>query len=265
MKTPYSRRCVSHILGPVIMASAISVCSVRAEVFFSEYVEGTGNNKALELFNYSLTNVDLSTYQIRQYNNGATTPTYTFTLSGTLEANSTYIMCNSAATSSLVNIADFSHANLNFNGNDTISLSVGSTVLDVIGQIGNNPPVGYWGSTLTNTLDHTLVRMPSIVTGDANGTDAFNPATEWIPYPVNTFSYLGSHTVDVSPVPEPGSAMLVGFGGLLVLVVRQRTSRRAGPSLEAGPAFGGPIASSNSGASCSQVSPGATVSGSVDI
>ena len=49
----------------------------------------------------------------------------------------------------------------------------------IIGQIGFDPGA-QWGSGLTSTQNNTLVRNPNITNGDANGTDAFDPAMEWI-------------------------------------------------------------------------------------
>lgn len=50
---------------------------VNAALFFSEYVEGGSNNKALEIFNDSSTIVDLSTFSVRLYNNGGSDPSST--------------------------------------------------------------------------------------------------------------------------------------------------------------------------------------------
>jgi len=41
-----------------------SPTALPTELFFSEYVEGSGNNKALEIYNGTSGSVDLSTYTI---------------------------------------------------------------------------------------------------------------------------------------------------------------------------------------------------------
>ena len=80
-------------------------------------------------------------------------------------------------------------------------LRKGSTVIDVIGQVGVDPGTE-WGTGLTSTMDNTLRRKASIQAGDTNGADAFDPATEWDGFAVDTFDGLGSHNVtpgDVAP------------------------------------------------------------------
>ncbi len=70
-----------------------------------------------------------------------------------------------------------------------------NSLVDVIGQIGTDPGT-VWGTGDNTTAEHTLVRMDTIKSGDAIGNDAFNPADEWVSYPQNTFTYIGSHTTD---------------------------------------------------------------------
>ena len=61
------------------------------DLFISEYVEGSGNNKALELYNPTNAAIDLSDYKLVRYSNGGTTP-YGVNLSGTIEAKSTFVV-----------------------------------------------------------------------------------------------------------------------------------------------------------------------------
>jgi len=57
-----------------------SASGCASELIFSEYVEGSGNNKFLEIYNGTGQDVDLADYEIRQYNNGDSSPTYTLSL-----------------------------------------------------------------------------------------------------------------------------------------------------------------------------------------
>ncbi|MBL0145034.1 MAG: hypothetical protein IPP48_03985 [Chitinophagaceae bacterium] len=52
----------------------------------------------------------------------------------------------------------------NFNGDDAIVLKNGSTVLDVIGQVGCNPG-SRWQLGSFLTLDKTLIRNPEVCVG----------------------------------------------------------------------------------------------------
>ena len=59
-----------------VSASAMSSSSTGqvepGTVFFSEYIEGSGNNKALEIYNAGSTSVDLGNCHLDRYQNGAT-------------------------------------------------------------------------------------------------------------------------------------------------------------------------------------------------
>lgn len=172
-------------------------CSAICEqetVFISEYVEGSGYNKALELRNPSAKDsFDLAANgcQLRGYMNGSTTATASFALTGTIAPSGVITICNPSATMDmLTKCRKFSSTTfMGFNGNDAIELLCGGVTLDVIGQIGNDPGTR-WGSGSTSTLDTTLRRKCVHRNGDANGADAFDPATEWVGFPIDTFSGL---------------------------------------------------------------------------
>ena len=172
------------------VAGAAQACS---QLFFSEYVEGTSNNKALEIFNGTASAVSLSGYKVELYSNGSPTPTTTANLSGSLAAGDVYVIANSAAVAAITDMADLISGVTNFNGDDAIALKYNDTIIDVIGQIGTDPGT-QWGSGLTSTLDHTLRRKLTVSAGDANGSDAFDPAAEWDGYAIDTFDGLGVHT-----------------------------------------------------------------------
>jgi len=53
-------------------------------LFFSEYIEGSSFNKAIEIYNGTGAPVDLSAYKVELYINGASSPSQSATLSGTL-------------------------------------------------------------------------------------------------------------------------------------------------------------------------------------
>jgi uncharacterized protein len=104
------------------------------------------------------------------------------------------VLAHSAAIPAILAQADQTNGAGWFNGDDAVVLTRGSTPIDVIGQIGVDPGTE-WGSGLTSTADNTLRRKPTIETGDADGSDAFDPAAEWDGFAVDTFDDLGSHTI----------------------------------------------------------------------
>ena len=57
--------------------------SANAALIISEYVEGSGYNKALEVYNLGQeVNFDAENYSLEIYSNGASTASYSVTLTG---------------------------------------------------------------------------------------------------------------------------------------------------------------------------------------
>ena len=54
-----------------------------SNLFISEYVEGSNNNKAIEIYNGTGASIDLGAFKIKIYANGNTTPSNTFSLAST--------------------------------------------------------------------------------------------------------------------------------------------------------------------------------------
>lgn len=147
-----------------------------ADLFFSEYAEGSSFNKYIEIYNPNPNSVDLSNYQIKGTNNGTTwgdNGERELSLTGTLAANSVYVICADAADQAILDKANLPLAYespVHFNGNDAIGIfgkdSSGefSVIIDVIGNL-TDPGTGKGWSvagTENATVDHTLVRKNSI-------------------------------------------------------------------------------------------------------
>ena len=155
--------------------------STTADLLISEYIEGTSNNKAVEIFNGTGAAVDLAagSYAVRLYANGTNAPSATINLTGTLANGDVFVLANPSANATILAQADQTSGSLTFNGNDPCALSKGGVNLDVVGTIGVN---------VTNLADVTKVRLSSV----AAGNTTYAPA-EWTDNAVDTFSYLGSH------------------------------------------------------------------------
>ncbi|HIP52607.1 MAG TPA: hypothetical protein EYH03_01170 [Chromatiales bacterium] len=195
----------------VFALSPLTAFSSTIDLFFSEYIEGSSNNKALEIYNPSSASVDMSAYGIDIYNNGSSSPSIHIELAGTIEPGDVFVLTHKKAIDALSAKSTQRSNKLSFNGDDAVVLARGTTILDVVGVIGEDPGK-FWGSGDTTTQDHTLVRNTSVLSGDSNVSDAFDPSTQWHGYPTNTFDFLGKH--DVSAVPLPG-ALLLMLSGLL--------------------------------------------------
>ncbi len=163
-----------------------------AELYFSEYVEGSSNNKALEIYNPDNTPVDLGSYQVQLFFNGSSSAGLSINLSGTIPAQGVFVLAHGSADASILAVANQTNSAGWFNGDDAIALVHSGSRVDVIGQIGVDPG-SEWGSGLTSTADNTLRRKQTITSGDSNGSDAFDPASEWDGFAQNTFDGLGSY------------------------------------------------------------------------
>jgi hypothetical protein len=198
------------------MSAQITDCS---ELFFSEYVEGWGQNKAIEVYNPTNATIDLSNYTIERYSNGATNSSAggITNLTGMLASGDAFVLTNGETDTSstfgycdpaLIALGDMAEPNgsyptpMHMNGNDAMVLTKNGTVIDVIGKVGEDPASGAWtddaasGFTLGTwwTMQHTLIRKQNVLSGDNNGLDLFDPSAEWDSLPVGTWGNLGSHT-----------------------------------------------------------------------
>lgn len=187
-----SRRLLSTML-PCTLALSLLAPAAQAALFFSEYVEGSSNNKAIEIFNNGDTAVDLAGYNVAMYFNGAVSASTNINLTGTLEPGGVFVLAHASATATILATADQTSSASWYNGDDAIVLRNGSTVVDRIGQVGFDPGT-QWGSGDASTADNTLRRKPGVATGDLMTATAFDPSLEWDGFAQDTFSGLGSHT-----------------------------------------------------------------------
>ena len=187
----------------MLLLSAMLAPTVQAEPFFSEYLEGGSSNKALEIYNPADTPLNLTGYSVKVYSNGATSVGKTVTLTGTIPAKGTFVLYDTGSIQAIKDKGQLAIGTGNFNGDDAIALYKDAQLLDVIGKIGERPVGGGWGSSLTSTLNKTLVRKASINQGDTDPTDAFDPAAQWEGYAQDTVTYLGSHTAEGGAPTDP--------------------------------------------------------------
>ncbi len=183
----------------VVLPLVLALGSARAaptELFFSEYIEGTSNNKALEIYNGTGAPVDLAAnnYAVQMCFNGNTTCTLNIPLTGTAAAGDVYVLAQSAAGPVILAQADQTNGAGWFNGDDVVVLLKGGTIVDSIGQLGVDPGTE-WGTGLTSTADNTLRRKTTIEAGDTTVSDVFDPAVEWDGFATDDFSGLGAHSV----------------------------------------------------------------------
>jgi predicted extracellular nuclease len=194
-----------------------------SDLFFSEYIEGSSQNKALEVYNPTPNPIDLSNYHIYRYVNGGTTPGDTLYMTGMLASGSTYNIVDpdtAVHAVALLSVADTLHTVTFFNGNDPLYLFNGTTLIDVIGEAnGSDIGAAGWVVGTGSTVNHTLRRKPTVFVGTTNWTVGI---TQWDSFAQNDFTNFGSHTmnscatagvndeqaIEISLYPNPTSGYL---------------------------------------------------------
>ena len=207
---------------PVVLTPAAASAAAPTDLFFSEYVEGSSNNKALEIYNGTGAAVDLAggAYVVQVYFNGAASPT-TIPLTESVQAGDVRVIANPSASAVILGRAQQTSGSISFNGDDAVVLRKGGAagqVLDAIGQVGFRPSPA-WGSGLTSTLDHTLRRQAGVTSGDTTVGDLFDPATEWDGYETDDVDGLGAHPglpADLAPLVSSFTAGSSGTGAVNV-------------------------------------------------
>lgn len=167
------------------------------ELLISEYVEGSSYNKAIEIANFTGAAISLNNYELRKATNGSGSWDATLNLSGTLAHGDVYVVANNRASTELKNKANLNSTSsvMSFNGNDAVALFKGNSLIDVIGNPNNSSNFG---------KDKTMQRSASINSPNTN----YN-ANEWDVYASNTFSGLGTHTVNGSAARQAETQTLL--------------------------------------------------------
>ena len=193
------------------------------DIFISEYVEGSGNNRAVEFFNPTSESIDLSAYELQRWRNGAFTVTDATQLFGTLPPLSTWVLVNGqtedvdldgggispACDPELQALADQLDnpypAPTFMNGNDALVLvKNGTTVIDIFGKPGEDPGVAWTDDAVNGftdvgdgadwlTSNHTLRRKFDVVQGITVIPMVFDTFLEWDTLGLDTWDGLGFH------------------------------------------------------------------------
>ena len=192
------------LLSVSLFVGASAFTQDCSDLFFSEYVEGWSNNKALEIYNPTYAPINLSQYMIVRYSNGSTSAAATtaIQLIGTIQPFSTYVAVidkrDPVGTGQEAPVWDSLQAKADgfycpdydvsnamyFNGNDAVVLAKGtvanignSQLVDVFGKIGEDPAAAggdfigwttdfpYVGAGVVVTADHSLIRKSSVLKG----------------------------------------------------------------------------------------------------
>ncbi len=177
------------------VVSITYTATIATDLFISEYIEGSSNNKAIEIYNGTGADVDLTAYVINTYSatDGMvpTTAKYTLDLTGTLAAGDVLVIYNSSAGAEIAAVGDVTSTITYYNGDDAVALLKNDVIIDIVGAIDVVDPGSSWPVNTGATAEYTLVRAGSVTGPNATFTEA-----EWVVYPQDTFDYLGTHMMD---------------------------------------------------------------------
>lgn len=204
----------------MIITLLASVTVSAQDLYFSEYIEGSGNSKAFEIYNPTGAEVDLGSYLVLgNFNGNPFNDTLRFPAGTMLSAGDVFVVAHESADSLVTAAADSliedpfgagtSFITV-FNGDDVRGLfKIGTsdtTLIDIIG-VDQVDPGSAWAvaGVSGGTRDHTLLRKASITSGNIDflagaGTNADD--SEWIVLEQNDFSNIGQATPPFFQ-PEP--------------------------------------------------------------
>jgi plastocyanin len=187
-------------------------------LFFSEYAEGSSDNKYFEIFNPTSDTVDLTNYAFARVSNAPTNIGIyeywnDFDSGAVILPFDVYIVADQDADSMILAQADMAFGSLS-NGDDGFALVYGINpgspmspsaggyeILDWIGDWNGDPGQGWDVAGVgAATRNHTLVRKCPIYQGDtswtnAAGTDPVN--SQWIVLSQNDWTNIGVHNACV--------------------------------------------------------------------
>ena len=197
--TTYSARVSAEDQGSNTSAQSAAVSATTTdgsnnivELFISEYVEGSGYNKAIEIANITSADIDLSAYNLKRQSGSGGAWETPLSLSGTLTSGNVFVIINASATNQiLLDRQDLSTNNttpMTFNGNDVVGLFKNDVLIDVFGVFD--------GGSQDYAKDITYRRKSSITAPNTT----FDLAGEWDSYQNNTVDGIGSHNGSTASV-----------------------------------------------------------------
>ncbi|MBT3418039.1 MAG: T9SS type A sorting domain-containing protein [Flavobacteriales bacterium] len=197
-----------------------------SELFISEYVEGPGNNNAIEIYNPTNSSIDLAGYIINRYSNGSSSGPESWQLGGTIASGDVIVIGNGQIDSvwvstywslpvdpSFYSMLDLhcngdydANSTFYFNGDDAMTLEKNGSIIDILGKVGEDPGSAWTDDVTAGYTDanggtwwtkyHTLIRKPTVKTGVIQNPILFNPTAEYDSLPFGTYSEMGSHSCD---------------------------------------------------------------------
>ncbi|MCT4664840.1 MAG: lamin tail domain-containing protein, partial [Flavobacteriales bacterium] len=157
-----------------------------SELFFSGYNEPGSGSKFVVVYNPTGNSISLSGYKITKFVNGDDfNEGVDYALSGTIASYGVHQVGNGSSGTNIGGGASW-------NGDDAIALYNGTTMIDLIGEVGYDPGSS-WSSGGVSTANKTLRRKSTVKKGVTTNPTTFNPSLEW---EVVSLSDVDQHTSD---------------------------------------------------------------------
>ncbi len=198
--------------GTCTAGACVPATPTGACLIISEYVEGSSNNKALELFNCGSAPLDLNGYGICQANGGNIPCTFNQYMlpMQTLPAGEVIVICNASSSADLKMLCDIdmgTGTTFGFNGNDRLGIffdTSGTGAYDAATDI----LMDYFGY-----YDGPTTPQPPLTWADRTyrrcnftpylNTPSFDVLDYYTEFPQDTFDDLGIAPVAGCPTPPP--------------------------------------------------------------
>ncbi|MBU2711599.1 ExeM/NucH family extracellular endonuclease [Zooshikella harenae] len=183
--------CYKTVFSLTALALATHTAAATPSLFISEYIEGKGFNKAIELFNGGKETLDLSQFTLKKYINGKNSSSHDYPLTGQLAPGKTFVLVHQQAEKALTDKASVvkKHNILNFNGDDPIALYHHNTQIDLVGEFGGQS----FGK------DQQLIRLTQQASDTYNTSDWQIISARSAQEMAKT---LGNHSADTQPKPQ---------------------------------------------------------------
>jgi len=176
----------------------------QSTLIFSEYGEGSSNNKWVEIYKPTFMNAPLDEYRYNFCWNGCDSSQWEFSFSFdsgyVLLPGETYLLVHHNADSILLNSANQT-TNILSNGNDVAGLYYSSfdAIVDIIGVFDTSTVNTGWDvdGVINATQNHTMIRKPDVCggnIGDWSLSDGSSAPSQWIVGVIDDFSNLNTHT-----------------------------------------------------------------------
>ena len=178
----------------------------KSTLIFSEYVEGSSNNKWVEIYNPTFQNISLDEYRYNFCWNECDSLQLEFSIpfnSGYIMLPvETYLLAHQNADSILLNSANQT-TNILSNGNDAAGLFSTSfnKIIDIIGILDSSNNINTFDidGEVNTTQNHTMIRKPDVCgsnIGDWLLSDGSISNSKWIVGIEDDFSSLNTHNSD---------------------------------------------------------------------